>query len=56
MLKMESSYKGNILQHNKAVYDKHMANVILSGKMLKAFTLRSGIRQLFSSLLFKIVL
>ena len=42
----------------KAIYDKPMANVILSGEKLKAFPLRSGTRQrcLLSPLLFNIVL
>ena len=42
----------------KAIYDKPMANVILSGVTLKAFPLRSGTRQgcPLSSLLFKTVL
>ena len=42
----------------KAIYDKPMANVILSGEKLKAFPLSSGIRQgcPLSPLLFNIVL
>ena len=42
----------------KTIYDKPMANIILNGEKLKAFPLRSGIRQrcLLSSLLFNIVL
>ena len=41
----------------KAIYDKSAANTILSGENLKAFPLRSGIRQGFplSPLLFNIV-
>ena len=50
--------EGTYLNTMKAVYDKPAANIILSGKKLKAFTLRSGIRQecLLSPLLFNIVL
>ena len=42
----------------KAVYDKLTANIIFSGKKLKAFPLRSGTRQgcPLSPLLFNIVL
>ena len=42
----------------KAIYDKPPANIILSGKKLKAFPLRSETRQgcPLSPLLFKIVL
>ena len=42
----------------KAIYDKPPANIILNGKKLKAFPLRSGIRQgcPLSPLLFNIVL
>ena len=42
----------------KAIYDKPPANIILSGEKLKAFLLRSGIRQgcLLSPLVFNIVL
>ena len=42
----------------KAIYDKTTANLILNGKKLKAFPLRSGTRQgcPLSSLLFNIVL
>ena len=51
---MEGTYL-NIL---KAIYDKSTANIILSGEKLKAFPLRSRIRQgcPFSPLLFNIVL
>ena len=40
----------------KAIYDKHIANIILNGEKLKVFPLRSGIRQgcPLSPLLFKI--
>ena len=42
----------------KAIYDKPTANIILNGEKLKAFPLRSGIRQRFPllSLLFNIAL
>ena len=42
----------------KAIYDKPTANIILNGEKLKAFPLRSGIRQgcPLSPLLFNIVL
>ena len=51
---IEATYL-NIL---KAIYDKHTANVILSGEKVKAFPLRSGTRQgcPLSPLLFNIVL
>ena len=42
----------------KAIYDKSTANITLNGETLKAFPLRSGIRQAcpLSPLLFNIVL
>ena len=42
----------------KAIYDKLIANIILNGEKLKAFPLKSGIRQgcPLSPLLFNIVL
>ena len=42
----------------KTIYDKPAANIILNGEKLKAFPLRSGIRQgcPLSALLFNIVL
>ena len=42
----------------KAIYDKPTVNIILNGKKLKAFPVRSGTRQgcLFSPLLFNLVL
>ena len=42
----------------KAIYDKPTANIILNGKKLKAFPLKSGIRQgcTLSQLVFNIVL
>ena len=52
------SIKGIYLNIVKATYDKPTANIILNGKKLKAFPLRSGTRQgcLLSPLLFNIVL
>ena len=42
----------------KAIYDKSTANIILNGEKLKAFPLKSGMRQgcPLSPLIFKIVL
>ena len=50
--------EGTYLNIVKTIYDKPTANIILNGKKLKAFPLRSGRRQgcPFSSLLFNIVL
>ena len=50
--------EGTYLNIVKAIYDKHTANVILSGEKVKAFPLRSGTRQgcPLSPLLFSIVL
>ena len=50
--------EGPYLNIVKAVYDKPTANIILNGEKLKAFPLRSGIRQgcPLSPLLFNIVL
>ena len=50
--------EGTYLNIVKAIYDKPTANIILNGEKLKAFPLRSGIRQgcPLSSLLFNIVL
>ena len=52
------SIKGIYLNIVKVTYDKPTANIILNGKNLKAFPLRSGTRQgfPFSPLLFNIVL
>ena len=49
---------GMYLNIIKAIYDKPTANVILNGKKLKAFPLRSGIKKgcPLSPLLFNIVL
>ena len=50
--------EGTYLNIVKAIYDKPTANIILSGKKLKAFPVRSGTRQGYplSPLLFNIVL
>ena len=50
--------EGAYLNIIKTIYEKPTANIILMGKNLKAFPLRSGIRQgyLLSTLLFNIVL
>ena len=50
--------EGNYLNTVKAIYDKPTASIILNGEKLKAFPLRSGIRQAFplSPLLLNIVL
>ena len=50
--------EGTYLNIIKAIYDKPTANIILNGEKLKAFTLRSGIKQgcPLSPLLFIIVL
>ena len=49
---------GTYLKIIKAIYDKPTANIILNGKKLEAFPLKSGARQgcSLSSLLFNIVL
>ena len=50
--------EGTYLNILKAIYDKPTANIILNGKKLKAFLLKSGTRQGYSllPLLFNIVL
>ena len=50
--------EGTYLNKIKAIYDKHRANIILTGEKLKAFPVRSGTRQgcPLSPLLFNIVL
>ena len=50
--------KGTYLNIIKVIYDKPTAKVILNGEKLKAFSLKSGIRQgcPLSPLLFDIVL
>ena len=39
------SIEGTYLNVIKAIYDKPTANIILSGEKLKAFSLKSGMRQ-----------
>ena len=41
----DSGHRGNLPQHNKSIYDKPRANIILSGEKMKTFSLKSGIRQ-----------
>ena len=50
--------EGTYLNIIKAIHDKHTANIKLNGEKLKAFPLKSGIRQgcPLSTLLFNIVL
>ena len=54
----KAGIEGTYLNIIKAIYDKPTANIILNGKKLKAFSLKSGIRQgcPLSPLLFNIVL
>ena len=54
----KTGIKGTYLNIIKAIYDKPTANIILKGKKLKVFPLKSGTRQgcPFSPLLFNIVL
>ena len=54
----KAGIEGTYLNIIKAIYDKPTANITLNGKKLKAFPLRSGIRQgcPLSLLLFSIVL
>ena len=55
---LKAGIEGTYLNIIKAIYDKPTANIILNGEKLKAFPLKSGIRQgcLLSPLLFNIVL
>ena len=54
----KAGIEGTYLNIIKAIYDKPTANIILNGKKLKAFPLKSGTRQgcPLSPLLFNIVL
>ena len=54
----EVSIEGTYRNRIKAIYNKHTANIILNGKKLKAFPLKSGTRQgcPLSPLLFNLVL
>jgi hypothetical protein len=55
---MKLGIEGMYVNTVKAIYDKHRANIILNGKKMKPFPLRSGTRQGYplSVLLFNIVL
>ena len=54
----KAGIEGTYLKIIKAIYYKPTANIILNGEKLKAFSLKSGIRQgcPLSPLLFNIVL
>ena len=54
----KAGIEGTYLNITKATYDKPIANIILNGEKLKAFSLKSGTRQgcPLSPLLFSIVL
>jgi hypothetical protein len=54
----ETRSRRNVSQHEKAIYDKPVANIILNGEKLKPFPLKSEMRQRYplSALLFNIVL
>ena len=54
----KAGVEGTYLNIIKAIYNKHTANIILNGKKLEAFPLKSGTRQgcPLSPLLFNIVL
>ena len=41
----QSGFEGTYFNIIKAIYDKSMANIILNSENLKAFLLKSGIRQ-----------
>ena len=41
----KAGIEGTHLNITKAIYDKHIANIILNGEKLKAFPLKSGTRQ-----------
>ena len=54
----KTGIEGTYLNIIKAIYDQHIANIILNGEKLKAFPLKSGTRQVcpLSPLLFNIIL
>ena len=58
MIKKKVGIEGTYLNIIKTIYDKPTANIILNGEKLKAFPLRSGMRQgcPLPPLLFNIVL
>ena len=41
----QTGYRGNIPQHNKGLYEKPTANIMLNDEMLKTFPLKSGTRE-----------
>ena len=41
----QSGYRGNTCQHNKGLYDKLTAIIILKSQKLKPFSLKSSTRQ-----------
>ena len=45
MMLQKVGIKGNYVNIIKAIYDKLTANILLNGEKLKAFPLRSGVRQ-----------
>jgi len=55
---MQTGMKGTYFNIIKAIYDKPIVNIILNGKKLKAFPLKSGVRQRcpLSTVLFTIAL
>jgi hypothetical protein len=55
---MKLEIEGTYLNIIKAIYDKPIANLILNGKKLKQFPLKSGMRQgcPISPLLFNVVM
>ena len=55
---MQTGMKGTYFNIIKAIYDKPTANIILNGKNLKAFPLKSGVKQRcpLSTVLFTIAL
>ena len=54
----KAGIEGTYLNIKKVIYNKPTANIILNGKKLKTFPLKSGTRQgcLLSPILFNIVL
>ena len=40
-----SGCRGNVSQHNKAIFEKPTANITVNGEKLKTFPLNSGIGQ-----------
>ena len=53
----ETGMQGTYLKIIKAIYDKHRAKIVVTGKKLKAFPLKSGTKQgsPLSPVLFNIV-